>query len=189
MAAMNSSDQEYFHSIPWCAKLLDNRDLVITATPSRQYKESTEDAMFAETLKTDDTIKACLSFYKQPPFEARHVDEVNMLLSLGYRVNGYPHLCHGGVVATIVDEVMGNLLTVNKNMTNAAIRGANVTAYLNITYLKPVATPQVVLLTAKFREIKARKYYIDASVKDGGGAFLAKAEALWIRVDRSKENL
>ena len=145
--------------------------------------------MFAETLNTDDTIKACLSFYKQPPLGARHVDEVCMLLSLGYGVNGYPHLCHGGVVATIVDEVMGNLLTVNKNMDNAAIGGTSVTAYLNITYLKPVATPQTVLLTANFREIKERKYYIDASVKDGFGVFLATAEALWVRVDRSKGNL
>ena len=81
------------------------------------------------------------------------------------------------------------MLTVNKNMKDAAIRGVTVTAYLNITYLKPVATPQTVLLTANFRDIKGYKYYIDASAKDGSGVFLAKAEALWIRVDRSKENL
>ncbi|KAL9122430.1 MAG: hypothetical protein Q9187_001011 [Circinaria calcarea] len=189
MTTTTDPDQAYFQLIPWCQKLLDDRDLVIIATPSRQYKESTEDALFAETLNTQETIRACLSFYKQPPLGVSHVHEVCMLVSLGYRVNGYPHLCHGGIIATILDEVMGNLLTVNKNMEHAAVRGTSVTAYLNVTYLKPVVTPLTILLTARFREITGRKYYVDASIEDGNKAVLAKAEALFIRVDKLKETL
>lgn len=40
------------------------------------------------------------------------------------RLNGYPHLCHGGIVATIMDEVMGTLLAVNKSLGDANIKGA-----------------------------------------------------------------
>ena len=186
---MTDLDREYFQSILWCARLLDESDFVIIPTVSRQYKESTEDALFAETLKTHDTVRACLSLYKRPAPGVARVDEVRMLLSLGYRVNGYPHLCHGGIVATIIDEVMGTLLTVNKDLENATIRVATVTAYLNITYLKPIATPQTVLVTAKLGKVKGRKHYIEASVKDGSGTVLAKAEALWLGINGSKEIL
>src|SRR5438477_8666761 len=116
---MTYPDQDHFHSIPWCAKLLNEPEFIITPTFSRQYKESTEDALFAKTLKTDDTIGACLSLYKRPASGVSRINEVRTLLSLGYGVNGNSHLCHGGIVATIIDEVMGILLTVNKNLENA----------------------------------------------------------------------
>lgn len=186
---MANSDQNYFQSIPWCAKLLGEPNLVITPAFSRQYKESTEDALFAETLKSDETIRAYLSFYRRPAPGIGRIDEVYALLSLGYGVNGYPHVCHGGIVATIMDEIMGSLLTVNRSLGNADINDSAVTAYLNSTYLKPVATPQVILVTARFREVKGKKYYIDATVKDHCGAVLASAESLWIGLTKSKEKL
>ena len=37
-----------------------------------------------------------------------------MLLTLGPKVNGYPHDCHGDIVGTMIDEAMGSPLTVNK---------------------------------------------------------------------------
>lgn len=107
----------------------------------------TEDALFAETLKSDETICAFSSFYTQPAPGVAQIDEVHTLLSLGYRLNGYPHLCHDGIVVTIIDEAMGTLLVVNKSLRNADIESAPVTAYLNVIYLKPVATPQTVLVT------------------------------------------
>lgn len=188
MAETTSPDPKYFQSIPWCAKLLEEPNIVITPALSREYKESTEDALFAETLKSDDTIRAFLSFYKQPATaEVARIDEIHTLLSLGYRVNGYPHLCHGGIVATILDEVMGSLLSVNKALGH--IKGSSVTAYLNVTYLKPVATPQTVLVTARLRDVKRQKYYVEALVKDSCGVVLAKAEALWIGLKELKEKL
>ncbi len=190
MTAMTDHDQDYFLSIPWCAKLLQQgSDFLITPAVSRQSKESTEDALFAETLKTDDTIRACLSFYRRPPPGATQIDEVHTLLGLSYGVNGHPNVCHGGIVAVIMDEAMGILLTVNKKLENATIKGALVTAYLNITYLKPVVTPQAVLVTAKLREVKGQKHYIEGSVQDGCGTVLAEAEALWIEARVPKEKL
>ncbi len=188
---MADRDQVFFQSIPWCAKILDEPNTIMAPIWSRQYKQSTEDALFAETLNTDHTIQACLSFYKRPPAGVTHVTEVHALVSLGYGVNGYPRICHGGIVATIMDEVMGVLVTVNKkeNLENATLRTGTVTAYLNVTYLKPVATPQTVHVTAKSQGVKAPKHYIEASVKDGNGTVLAKAEALWVAVSGSKANL
>jgi acyl-coenzyme A thioesterase PaaI-like protein len=189
--ASQEPDLAHFQNIPWCAKLLSSPNVVITPTNSREYKASTEDALFAETFKTDDTISACLSFYSRPAPESPRIEEIHTLLTLGYRLNGYPARAHGGVVATLIDEVMGSLLSVNKKLGLGATQGDTVTAYLNVTYLKPVGTPGTVLVSARFKEVTGRKHFLEATIKDGSGEVLAKSEALWIGLERSKskENL
>ncbi|MCJ1391804.1 hypothetical protein MMC18_004671 [Xylographa bjoerkii] len=184
---MADSDIEYLQSIPWCAKILGDPSFVRIPTSTRQFKESTEDTLFAETLKTDDTIRAWVAVFRQPTPGATKIEEVRTIITLGYRLNGYPHLCHGGVVATIMDEVMGTLCSVNKRRNG--IIGGSVTASLSVSFLKPVRTPQVVLVTANFGEIKGRKSYVESSMKASDGIILAKAEALFIRIDDPKERL
>jgi acyl-coenzyme A thioesterase PaaI-like protein len=181
MASLIEPDLSFFQSIPWCSELLSEPDIVITTTPSRNYKSSTEDALFAETLKTPDAIGACLSFHKRPANDKARIDEVYTLLSLGYKVNGYANILHGGMVGVLLDETMGILL--HHNIKTGRIPGEGaVTANLNITFLKPVATPQVILATAKIREVQGRKRYLDTTLKDQFGVVLAKAEALWVDV-------
>jgi len=117
MASLKISDEDlaYFKSIPWCASLINDDSYTITPTWSREPKKSSEDLLFGETLHTDRTISACLSLYKKPAPLDRQIEEVKTLLALNAGVNGYPNVCHGGVVATMLDEVMGILLTLNKD--------------------------------------------------------------------------
>lgn len=183
------ADKAYFDSIPWCAQLLADPKIIIEPMESRVYKVSTEDAIFAETLKTPNTIKAGITFYNRPCFDSGRINQLNALISLGYGVNGYPRIAHGGVVAMLIDETMGLLLHVNKLRGSIPSVGSTVTAYLNITYVKAVATPQIVLVSALFKEVAGRKNFVQATVKDGCGEVLAKAEALWIGVNRSGEKL
>ncbi|MCJ1287513.1 hypothetical protein MMC26_006865 [Xylographa opegraphella] len=184
---MAGADTEYLRSIPWCAKLLADPDFVLIPTSTRTFKKSTEDALFAETLKTSDTIQAWIALFRQPAPEATKVQEVHTIVSLGHGLNGYPHICHGGIVATLMDEVMSTLLSVNKSQDG--VSGGAVTASLNVRFMKPVWTPQVVLVTATFGDIKGRKLYLEAMVRDNSGIVLAKAEALFMRIDESTEKL
>ncbi|KAI9747156.1 MAG: hypothetical protein M1815_004557 [Lichina confinis] len=139
---MTDVEVKYFETIPWCAKLLNDPDFVFFPTPSRRRKESTEDALFGETLKTDATIRACVSLYRRPERSGgAQIEEVRTLFALGDGVNGYPHSCHGGIVATIVDEVMGLLISVNRDMEDLTATVVTLTASLNVVYLKPVETP------------------------------------------------
>ncbi|TVY32686.1 Verlamelin biosynthesis protein B [Lachnellula occidentalis] len=186
------ADEASIRSIPWCAALISGPNIVILPTESRAPKTSTEDALFARTLKTSDTISGCLTFYDQPGDSSASapINRINTLVSLGSAVNGYPHVAHGGIVATLIDEVMGLLLSVNKHPKVAFPDvGRTVTAYLNVTYLKPVVTPSTILVSASFRETVGRKLFLNASVEDSCGVALARAEALWIRVDKSTEKL
>ena len=179
---MPTSDHKYFLSIPWCAKLLAERQVLIVDTPSRQTYESTENELAAVTLRTERTIRSWLTFYKKPTADATHVDEVYSLLSLGPGVNGYAHMVAGGIVGLILDECMGTLGLVNRGLGMEGLQGFTVTANLNINYLRVIPTPGVYLATATLREIKGRKSYFGASIKNGEGIVLATAESLWVEV-------
>ena len=173
-------DQEYFQSIPWCAKLLAEPDVIIIPTPGRQGKETTEDELVAVTLKTGRTIPSWLTFYKKPAAGATSVNQVHQLLSLGPGVNSYPHRVAGGLLGVIFDECMGTVGLVNMGLDHMNAQGFWVTANLNINYRKAVPTPGVYLATATLREVRGRKCYIDASLQDGEGTVLATATSVWI---------
>ena len=64
-----------------------------------------------------------------------------------------------------------------------------VTAYLKVTYLKPVLTPQIILVTANLTEIRGTKHYIDGEMKDADGTVLAKAESLFLRLRKGRAML
>ena len=191
---MMSMDEErdFFLSTPWCAKLLNDPDFLPRPTPSRKYKSTTEDALFAQTLKTEDTISAVTTFYRKPAPEATRVEEVRMLVSLEYGVNGWPQMAHGGIVGTILDEAMGTLATLGnrpQSRDDGQLTVHMVTAYLKVTYLKPVVTPQIVLVTASLKEIKGTKHYYDGEMKDADGTVLAKAESLFLALRKNRAML
>ena len=179
---MADLDEKYFRSVPWCAKLLEEPGVVIVPTPCRQKKESTENELNAVTLNTEQSIPHWLTFYKRPAPGATRVAESYSLLSLGTGVNSYPHLVAGGIIGVILDENMGNLGLINRGLDFEGAEGFVVTAYLNINYVKAVPTPGNYLATATLREIKGRKRYLEASVRNREGTVLATAEALWIEV-------
>ncbi|CZR58554.1 uncharacterized protein PAC_08446 [Phialocephala subalpina] len=193
---MEERDLNHFNSIPWCAALLSDPAFTITPTFSRQYKANTEDSLFAETLQTDSTISHCLSFHPPPiqtSVSAPWIPEVRSLMTLGLGMNGGPATLHGGIIATLMDDAIGTLLTINKHhKTGEPLSGNTVTAYLNVKYLRPVKTPGTVLVVAwggKVEGGKGRKYGMEAEVRDGKGAVLAKADSLWILLQKKEAKL
>ena len=184
----------FFQSIPWCATLLNDPVYVVIPTPSRRPKQSTEDALLADTLKTKTTIPAIITLYERPAKGRTLITEARLLVALEYGVNGYPNIAHGGLIGAIIDESMGILLKCNKDMDKTELGepvdiDTLVTASLKVNYLQAVMTPQTVLVTAKIEEIKGRKFYMTGTVRDGNGAMLAKAEAMWIGIKFTREKL
>ena len=179
---MPDLDLEYFRSVPWCAKLLAEPNVVVVATPSRQKKETTRDELFAVTLKTERTIRSWLTFYKRPIPGATSLDQLYSLVSVGPGISGHADLVAGGIIGSILDECMGNLDLVNRRLGFVDGEGFMVTANLNVKYLKAVPTPGDYLVTATLREVKGRKYYIGGLIKNGEGTLLATAESMWIDV-------
>lgn len=157
---------------------------MLEATPSRipPPRGSSLNALVAATLRTSDTIAGWCSLYRRPETSKSGLkDEVRTILALRSGLDGYPGVCHGGMVTTLFDEVMSILVSVC-GMEQGLVRD-NVTADLRVTFVKPVPTPAVLLLCAKISDVqKSRKYYATAEITDCTGTVLARATGLFIHV-------
>lgn len=80
-------------AIPWCRALLDSPEWTRTRTQSRVPKASTEDALFADVLATQRTIRSCTAL--RPLKEANIgddelcYDELRVIYEIGEGVSGW----------------------------------------------------------------------------------------------------
>ncbi|KAL4922425.1 hypothetical protein BDW62DRAFT_207707 [Aspergillus aurantiobrunneus] len=181
------NDTSHFESIPWVAQLLRDNDFITTPIPSRVFKPTTEDSFFSTTINSPSTISACLMQYRRPlpnskPFSPKAIPttELRKFCTLGTDLNGYPGVLHGGMVATLLDECMGLILSLSLFGAEPGMEGP-VTAYLNMKFVGPVLTPGTVLVSGRIIEAKEnRKWMIVGDIRDENGAVLAEAECLYI---------
>ncbi|TKA28860.1 hypothetical protein B0A50_03271 [Salinomyces thailandicus] len=176
---MASGDHKaHFMRIPWAATLLSKPNTITRVPGSRTPKRSTEDSLFALTLKSSQTFDACICYYKRPGPSDDRIQEVSTLITIGDGLNGHPAILHGGMVAAILDESMGilqsanhergHLLRVGKGLAQGELPPhglGSFTAYLNVRYLKPVQTPGSLVCTARYTRQEGRKEWIEAVVK------------------------
>ncbi|KAK2612468.1 hypothetical protein QQS21_001572 [Conoideocrella luteorostrata] len=179
----------------WCLRLLCDPSLSPIATPSRQPKLSSEDSFIAETLATGNTISAWQSFYKvlrplssRPLADTPSVDQTSgspvagelvSLLALGRGINGHSNVAHGGLVATILDDTMGMVVTLHRSPGMSGY-----TAFLNMKFRKPLATPSIVLCRTWLERSGGRKLWLRGTIEDGEGGLFAEAESLWIEIEK-----
>ncbi|KAK7517586.1 HotDog domain-containing protein [Phyllosticta citriasiana] len=186
MASSDSdADLALFLSIPWSAKLLADPQFELSPTDSRIPKPTTEDSFVAETLQSQRTVRTWVTQHRLPAdYPSYPIREARSFLQLGDGVCGFPGVCHGGMVATLLDEVTGVLLTANAKETDrraGTTEGLkSFTAYLNVSYKKPLSAPGLALAVAKIKKVEGRKIYILSSLEDGLGAVFASAEVMFI---------
>ena len=99
--------------------------------------------------------------------------EVYVAFHLGSNVCGHKGIVHGGLTATIIDEVSGAAAF-------AAV-GPCFTANLNVNYIRPLPANTWVLVKSQVYKQVNRKAYIKTTVEDGMGNSFASGEALFIR--------
>lgn len=114
---MGDASLERVQAIPWVANLIKSPKWTPARTGSRLPKPSSEDSFFAETLATDRTLRACLTLRASEISEDDlPCKEIVTIVELGDGLNGYPNLVHGGMLATLLDEVCGVLIVTNTEM-------------------------------------------------------------------------
>ncbi len=94
---------------------------------------------------------------------------------LGRRYTGPPGHCHGGIIATILDEAMGK---VNKLRHVIAM-----TSEMTVNYLKPVPLKQPLRVESREVKVKGRKHINMAEILNEKGEVLARSQGLFIAVD------
>lgn len=93
--------------------------------------------------------------------------EALMLISVGNDVDGGIKRLHGGVTASLLDQVMGTLLSYHFENTSA-------TSELTIKYKKAVNTPCILLCRAQLAKEKGRWVETVGTIEDGHGTVFAE---------------
>jgi len=91
---------------------------------------------------------------------------------------GFGGVAHGGLIATVLDEVMAWTLYGYDDLA--------VTAKLEITYRKPVPIGQPLRATARLHEDRGRAKKVRGEIRDAAGQLLASAESLFLTVPKAR---
>ncbi|PSR80324.1 HotDog domain-containing protein [Coniella lustricola] len=176
---------DHFKSIPWCAKHLEAPNLVVTPGFSRDPRA--QEPLFCETLRTKDTIAAFVCFYPRPESELDFLPELKAFVTLGNLVGGYPGVCHGGLVATLLDETLSFLGPRHRWLQSRdKLNHDMLKAYLHTDYLQPVKIPGTFLITARLTKKNGRKSYMQGVMEDENGQKVAKADGLFVELPKGK---
>jgi uncharacterized protein (TIGR00369 family) len=97
---------------------------------------------------------------------------------LGKRYTGPPGHCHGGIIATILDEAMGK---VNKLRDVVAV-----TVEMTVNYLKPVPLNQPLRAEGREESVQGRRHINVAEILNRKGEILARSRGTFIAIDPQK---
>ena len=104
----------------------------------------------------------------------REGDEAVCQVTLGAAFEGAPGRAHGGVVAALLDETMGLVLSISSTPA--------FTGHLAVTYRAPTPVGEALEVRARLAGRAGRKMTLTAELR-GAGRLLAEAEGLFIAVD------
>lgn len=90
---------------------------------------------------------------------------------------GPPGHCHGGIIATILDEAMGK---VNKLRQVIAL-----TSQMTVDYLRPVPLNKPLRVESREVSVRGRKHVNMAEILNQKGQVLARGRALFLAIDPS----
>lgn len=97
------------------------------------------------------------------------------------RLQGYHGIVHGGIVATVLDEVMARLVW--------EVAGPSATARLSVRYCRPVPVEQPVVVRGRIIAVRRQGQLYETAataVLEESGAVLAEATGLVMRMARQE---
>jgi uncharacterized protein (TIGR00369 family) len=98
--------------------------------------------------------------------------------NLGARYTGPPGHCHGGIIASILDDAMGK---VNKLRHVVAL-----TKEMTVEYLKPVPLHQPLRVESREVAVHGRQHVNMAEIMNKEGEVLARGKGIFIAIDPEK---
>jgi len=87
---------------------------------------------------------------------------------------GYPGCLHGGLISTLLDEVMGRVLTHEEVWA--------MTGRLEVKYRKPVPLDQELTIVAEVTRNRSRAYEARGEIRLPDGTVLAEGKGLYLRI-------
>jgi uncharacterized protein (TIGR00369 family) len=97
---------------------------------------------------------------------------------LSKRYTGPPGHCHGGIIASILDDAMGK---VNKLHHVVAL-----TKEMTVQYLKPVPLHKALRVEGRELQVEGRQHINTAEIVNEKGEVLARSKGIFIAIDPEK---
>lgn len=187
--------RSYFLSIPWGNELITAPGTAIFNHLPRGSKENSRDKWSITTLGKDaNCILHSLTIYKTPSERLDHpsyreytpdaaIPEATTLYALGDGTNGWPGYCHGGFLATMIDDSAVALFAVGEGKWDAynyhtpEVQG--LTTGMNIRYKAPARAPGILIAKARYKEKTGRKLTVAVEISDQEGKVVTTGEILW----------
>lgn len=94
--------------------------------------------------------------------------------TLGPRYQGGGGMAHGGIIALLLDEVMGKVCKFSE------VRA--VTAEMEVKYLKPVPVDAEIVVEGWQEEAKGRNLFLAAEIRNADGGVLARGRGRFVAV-------
>jgi uncharacterized protein (TIGR00369 family) len=97
---------------------------------------------------------------------------------LGAEYQGAKGFIHGGIIATVLDEVMSKVSRLS------GVR--SVTAELTVEYLKPVRVDEELSVEGFAKRREGRQLYHEGEIRDAAGTLLARGRGRFVVVDMER---
>ena len=91
---------------------------------------------------------------------------------LGERYQGGGGMAHGGIIALLLDEVMGKVCRFRE------VRA--VTAELSVEYLKPVPVEKEIVVEGRETELQGRNLFLAGEIRNEAGDVLARGKGRFV---------
>ena len=98
---------------------------------------------------------------------------------LGEAYQGGGGMAHGGIIAMLLDEVMGKVCRFRE------VRA--VTAELTIQYLKPVRVDEEIVVEGYEMEVKGRNLFLAGEIRNAAGVVLAKGTGRFVVIGQKEK--
>jgi uncharacterized protein (TIGR00369 family) len=98
---------------------------------------------------------------------------------LGEAYQGGGGMGHGGIIAVLLDEVMGKVCRFRE------VRA--VTAELTIQYLKPVKVDEEIVVEGYETEVKGRNLFLVGEIRNAAGVVLAKGTGRFVVIGQKEK--
>ncbi|HEY0785227.1 MAG TPA: PaaI family thioesterase [Acidobacteriaceae bacterium] len=96
-----------------------------------------------------------------------------------------PHgFAHGGVIASVLDEVMSKAIHASPHAEGLMA----MTRHMETNYLRPVPLSTPVVLRGRQVSVAGRKHFCESTLSDESGTLLATGKALFIAIPRQPEH-
>jgi uncharacterized protein (TIGR00369 family) len=100
------------------------------------------------------------------------------MFRIGADYQGAAGMVHGGIIATVLDEVMAKVSRFNQDHA--------VTAQLTVEYLRPVPVDEDLVIDGWEVERKGRSFHRQGEIRDASGVVLARSRGHFIQVDPAR---